>query len=87
MCWNSLTKGTYRMYNNSSIVGWRAYEFDIRWDHIPGYQKIITDQGMPISTEPGKRGNLRIKFFVEFPTHLTIIKDLMFLVVNRILVS
>ena len=37
----------------------------------PGYQKIIIDKGMPISTEPGKRGNLIIKFFVEFPTHLT----------------
>lgn len=36
----------------------------------PGYQKIITDQGMPISTEPEKRGNLRITFLVEFPTHL-----------------
>ncbi|RHN69440.1 putative chaperone DnaJ [Medicago truncatula] len=46
---------------------------DLTLDEIiyPGYQKIITDQGMPISTEPEKRGNLRITFLVEFPTHLT----------------
>ncbi|CAK8567367.1 unnamed protein product [Lathyrus sativus] len=37
----------------------------------PGYQKIVTDQGMPISGESGKRGDLRITFLVEFPTHLT----------------
>ncbi|CAI8598051.1 unnamed protein product [Vicia faba] len=37
----------------------------------PGYQKIVTDQGMSISGESGKRGDLRITFLVEFPTHLT----------------
>lgn len=37
----------------------------------PGYQKIVTDQGMSISRESGKRGDLRITFLVEFPTHLT----------------
>ncbi|XP_061359960.1 uncharacterized protein LOC133304006 [Gastrolobium bilobum] len=37
----------------------------------PGYEKIITGQGMPISREPGKRGNLIITFLVEFPTQLT----------------
>ncbi|XP_058786946.1 uncharacterized protein LOC131661423 [Vicia villosa] len=37
----------------------------------PGYQKIVSDQGMSISGESGKRGDLRIRFLVEFPTHLT----------------
>lgn len=37
----------------------------------PGYEKIIPDQGMPISREPGTRGNLKITFLVEFPTELT----------------
>ncbi|XP_027358418.1 dnaJ homolog subfamily B member 13-like [Abrus precatorius] len=37
----------------------------------PGFEKIIPGQGMPISREPGKRGNLRIQFLVEFPTQLT----------------
>ncbi|CAJ1974239.1 unnamed protein product [Sphenostylis stenocarpa] len=46
---------------------------NLKLDNIihPGYEKIIPDQGMPISREPGKRGNLKIKFLVEFPTHLT----------------
>nr|KYP55122.1 DnaJ isogeny subfamily B member 13 [Cajanus cajan] len=37
----------------------------------PGYEKIIFGQGMPISSEPGMRGNLKITFLVEFPTQLS----------------
>ncbi|XP_058777241.1 uncharacterized protein LOC131651599 [Vicia villosa] len=37
----------------------------------PGYEKVIPDEGMPLAKEPGKRGNLRIKFDVEFPSNLT----------------
>ncbi|XP_040870614.1 uncharacterized protein [Glycine max] len=37
----------------------------------PGFEKIIPGQGMPISREPGKRGDLKITFLVEFPTKLT----------------
>lgn len=37
----------------------------------PGYETIVTGQGMPISKEPGKRGNLRIAFLVAFPKQLT----------------
>ncbi|KAK2443878.1 dnaJ protein subfamily B member [Trifolium repens] len=37
----------------------------------PSYEKIISDQGMPISGAAGKRGNLIVKFLVEFPTHLS----------------
>ncbi|XP_050210882.1 uncharacterized protein LOC126661132 [Mercurialis annua] len=36
----------------------------------PGYVKIIQGQGMPTKTE-GKRGDLRITFFVEFPSELS----------------
>ncbi|XXG87050.1 hypothetical protein AAC387_Pa11g1836 [Persea americana] len=36
----------------------------------PGYEKIIEGQGMPISSENGKRGDLRVKFKVDFPTQL-----------------
>lgn len=35
----------------------------------PGYEKIISGQGMPISKQ-GKRGDLRLKFLVEFPAEL-----------------
>ena len=37
----------------------------------PGYEKVIPNEGMPISKEPGKKGNLRIKFDVMFPSRLT----------------
>ncbi|KDP32284.1 hypothetical protein JCGZ_13209 [Jatropha curcas] len=37
----------------------------------PGYELVITREGMPIAKEPGNRGDLRIKFEVKFPTKLT----------------
>ncbi|XP_074381151.1 uncharacterized protein LOC141722643 isoform X2 [Apium graveolens] len=41
-------------------------------DALTGYEKVVPNEGMPISKEPGKRGNLRIKFSIKFPTSLTI---------------
>lgn len=37
----------------------------------PGYELVIAKEGMPIAKEPGKKGNLRIKFEVKFPARLT----------------
>lgn len=37
----------------------------------PGYRKIVAGQGMPKSKDPGERGNLIVKFEVEFPKQLT----------------
>ncbi|KAK9167038.1 hypothetical protein Scep_002229 [Stephania cephalantha] len=37
----------------------------------PGFELVITKEGMPIAKEPRKRGNLRIKFEVKFPSRLT----------------
>lgn len=37
----------------------------------PGREVVIPDEGMPISKEPNKRGNLRIKFDVKFPSRLS----------------
>lgn len=37
----------------------------------PGYELVIAKEGMPIAKEPGKKGNLRIKFDVKFPARLT----------------
>ncbi|XP_021747970.1 dnaJ homolog subfamily B member 1-like [Chenopodium quinoa] len=37
----------------------------------PGHEVVITGEGMPISKEPKKRGNLRIKFDVKFPSRLS----------------
>ncbi|KAF5743779.1 dnaJ subfamily B member 4 [Tripterygium wilfordii] len=36
----------------------------------PGYEQVIPGRGMPINTDEGKRGDLRIKFLFDFPTHL-----------------
>ncbi|KAL6496171.1 hypothetical protein OROGR_029429 [Orobanche gracilis] len=37
----------------------------------PNYEEVIKGEGMPIPKEPGKKGNLHIKFNVKFPTRLT----------------
>nr|ACU18535.1 unknown [Glycine max] len=37
----------------------------------PKYVLVVPNEGMPISKEPGKKGNLRIKFDVMFPSRLT----------------
>lgn len=37
----------------------------------PNYEEVVPKEGMPIPKEPTKRGNLRIKFNIKFPTRLT----------------
>ncbi|MCL7047712.1 hypothetical protein MKW94_025076 [Papaver nudicaule] len=37
----------------------------------PGYELVVANEGMPIVREPRKKGNLRIKFEVKFPSRLT----------------
>lgn len=37
----------------------------------PGHEIIVPNEGMPISKEPRKKGNLRIKIDVKYPTRLT----------------
>lgn len=37
----------------------------------PGDEMVLANEGMPISKEPGKKGNLRIKFDVKYPSRLT----------------
>jgi len=37
----------------------------------PGYEKVIKGQGMPNAKKNGKRGDLRVKFLIDFPTNLT----------------
>lgn len=41
---------------------------DVIWH---GYEKVIRGQGMPKPKDDDKRGNLKVKFLVEFPTELT----------------
>lgn len=37
----------------------------------PGYEFVVANEGMPITKEPGHRGDLKIIFEVKFPTKLT----------------
>ncbi|KAK6922081.1 DnaJ domain [Dillenia turbinata] len=37
----------------------------------PGHEIMVPNEGMPISKEPSKKGNLRVKFDVKFPSRLT----------------
>lgn len=37
----------------------------------PGREIVIENEGMPISKEPGKNGDLRIRFDVKFPSRLS----------------
>ncbi|RWW26562.1 hypothetical protein GW17_00009046 [Ensete ventricosum] len=36
----------------------------------PSYELVIQSEGMPVAREPGKKGNLVIKFDVKFPSRL-----------------
>ncbi|KAF9663161.1 hypothetical protein SADUNF_Sadunf17G0009600 [Salix dunnii] len=37
----------------------------------PNYEEVVPREGMPVQKDPTKRGNLRIKFSIKFPTRLT----------------
>ncbi|KAE8719921.1 putative WRKY transcription factor 28 [Hibiscus syriacus] len=37
----------------------------------PNYEEVVPKEGMPIPKDPSKRGNMRIKFNIKFPTKLT----------------
>ncbi|CAN8252281.1 unnamed protein product [Cochlearia groenlandica] len=37
----------------------------------PGYEVVVQGEGMPIAKEPRNKGDLKIKFDVQFPTRLT----------------
>lgn len=37
----------------------------------PDHEVVVPNEGMPISKEPGKKGNLRLKLNVSYPSKLT----------------
>ncbi|RAL45302.1 unnamed protein product [Cuscuta campestris] len=37
----------------------------------PNYEEVVPREGMPLPKDPSKKGNLRIKFDIKFPTRLT----------------
>ncbi|KAF7816841.1 protein psi1-like [Senna tora] len=53
------------------LLGGKKMSLTVEDIVYPGYETIVKGQGMPISKEPGKRGNLRITFLVAFPKQLT----------------
>lgn len=56
-----------------SVPLFRGDKMTLSFDDIiyPGYEKVIKGQGMPNPKDPGKRGDLRIKFLVQFPKELS----------------
>jgi DnaJ family protein B protein 4 len=42
----------------------------------PGYEKVVPNEGMPLTKELGEKENLRIKFDIKFPRRLTAEKKL-----------
>lgn len=37
----------------------------------PSYEEVVKGEGMPLPKDSSKKGNLRIKFNIKFPTRLT----------------
>lgn len=37
----------------------------------PNYEEVVPREGMPLPKDPSRRGSLRIKFSIKFPTRLT----------------
>jgi len=53
---NTLDGRSFRIYNVNLVQ--------------PGYEKVIKGEGMPLLGEPGKKGDLIIRFNVRYPTKL-----------------
>ena len=34
----------------------------------PGYERLVKNEGMPVSRRPGSKGDLRLRFEVRYPT-------------------
>ncbi|OAY82226.1 DnaJ subfamily B member 13 [Ananas comosus] len=49
----------------------RTLTIPIRSIISPNYEEIVQGEGMPITKEPSKKGNMRIRFQIKFPSRLT----------------
>lgn len=47
------------------------YRFPISDCFSPSYHKVVTGEGMPLSQDPDRRGNLIITFDIQFPKKLS----------------
>ena len=69
---NLVIGSSHRENHQTDNLGWKISP-DLRTDIVkPGQELLVSNEGMPISKEPTKRGNLRIKFDVTFPKRLTV---------------
>ncbi|KAJ0011509.1 dnaJ homolog subfamily B member 13-like [Pistacia vera] len=53
------------------VLGGKSIDLTLDDIICPGFELVIPGHGMPNPKEKGKRGDLRIRFFVEFPVDLT----------------
>ncbi|KAL6187395.1 hypothetical protein ACLB2K_038794 [Fragaria x ananassa] len=56
---------------NLTTLDGRVLPIPVRNIINPGHEEVIPNEGMPISKDPTKKGNLRIKFDVVFPSKLS----------------
>lgn len=45
----------------------RVLRVPLREVVTPGFERVVRGEGMPLSKVPGKKGNLRIRFNIQFP--------------------
>lgn len=58
---------------NITTLDGRSLSIPVNGNNVinPNYEEVVQKEGMPIPKDPSKRGNLRIKFNIKFPTRLT----------------
>ncbi|XP_057448345.1 uncharacterized protein LOC130739896 [Lotus japonicus] len=56
---------------NLTALDGRDITFEVTDIVKPGYEMVVPNEGMPLSKDPSKKGNLIFKFDVMFPSRLT----------------
>lgn len=56
---------------NLTTLDGRVLKIPVRDIIKPGHEEVVANEGMPISKDPTKKGNLRVKFDVVFPAKLS----------------
>lgn len=56
---------------NLTTLDGRSLAIPINNTIQPDYEEVVRGEGMPLSKDPSKKGNLRIKFNIKFPTRLS----------------
>ncbi|KAJ9549317.1 hypothetical protein OSB04_021860 [Centaurea solstitialis] len=54
-----------------STLDGRSLTIPVNGTITPTYEEVVKGEGMPMPKEPTKKGNLRVKFNIKFPTRLT----------------